>query len=63
MKAVVWTDALQGVVYMAGIITVMSIVSRSTFLPTGYLGSTLEECKGIFIMLWFTEPPQTDNHA
>ncbi len=28
MKAVVWTDALQGVVYMAGIITVMVIVSN-----------------------------------
>ena len=29
MKAVVWTDALQGIIYAAGIITVLAIVSKS----------------------------------
>ena len=30
MKAVVWTDALQGVIYIGGVLLVMSIVSISS---------------------------------
>ena len=29
MKAVVWTDALQGVIYIGGVLLVLSIVSMS----------------------------------
>ena len=28
MKAVVWTDAIQGIIYLGGVITVLTLVSR-----------------------------------
>ena len=32
MKAVVWTDAIQGIIYLGGVITVLTLVSKSNIM-------------------------------
>ena len=36
MKAVVWTDAIQGIIYLGGVITVLTLVSRCDLVNKMY---------------------------
>ena len=41
MKAVVWTDAIQGIIYLGGVITVLTLVSKSNIMNKIAKGTTL----------------------